>query len=548
MLKLISFVAIPFVVLFSLGCNNEKKTEQSIVSESNDLFKKVTDRKLDSASIVLFLKTVNSSDSVKKRTMQFYKDRDYKFAWFNKEGLIQPVLIFYCQLQNYKYDFADSSLSDSNLKDLISLISSEEKKFISQPKNFEHLELLLTTSFFKYAKKVYGGTAKNILDLEWFIPRQKKNYQTLLDSLISLSIGEKLKEPLNEYYFRLKQKLRLYRSIQKKGGFPLIFTSKLKLSLNDEDSCLLMIKKHLVLTNDLKANDKTILFTDTLVKAIKNFQRRMGLIETGIVDTATISELNKSIDFRIKQIIVNMERLRWVPIEMEKDYLLVNIPEFKLHVFENRKPIWVTNIVVGKSATQTSIFKSNLSQIILNPYWNVPTSIIQNEMLSKLKENPYYLSENNMEVLSGDKVVDASKINWNMYKNDVPFTIRQKPGKTNAVGKILFLFPNNFDIYLHDTPTKNLFGDTKRAFSHGCIRVADPEKLALYLLRKDSYWNTEKVNNILETDKIKIISLPEKIPVYIAYFTAWVDTEGQLNFRNDLYNLDAKLLKEIISE
>jgi murein L,D-transpeptidase YcbB/YkuD len=285
------------------------------------------------------------------------------------------------------------------------------------------------------------------------------------------------------------------------------------------------VKKYLLLSGDLKTNDNTTIFTDTLAKAIQRFQHRMGLTENGKIDRATIIEFNKPIEFRIKQMMVNMERLRWVPVELENEYLLVNIPEFRLHIFENNKQIWAANVVVGKDVRQTSIFKGNISQIVLNPYWGIPISIVKNEILPKIRRNSNYLARNNMEVVNGN--------------------YRQKPGKNNALGKMKFLFPNHYNIYLHDTPSKSLFGATNRAFSHGCIRVENPKKLVLFLLRKETDWNEQKVDNILKTDNETIIKVKPNVPVYIAYFTAWVDNTGQLNFRNDLYHLDEKLSKEI---
>ena len=225
---------------------------------------------------------------------------------------------------------------------------------------------------------------------------------------------------------------------------------------------------------------------------------------------------------------VNLERLRWIPVQMEKDYLLINIPEFKLHVFENSKQVWAANVVVGKTARRTSIFRGNLSQIVLNPFWGIPNSIVQDEILPKIKKNPNYLANNNMEVIDGN--------------------YRQKPGLNNALGKIKFLFPNNYNIYLHDTPSKGLFKENTRAFSHGCIRVENPKKLAYYLLRNEPEWSPEKINNVLLTDTMTNIIVRPTVPVYIAYFTAWVDNTGQLNFRNDLYNLDNKLSKEVFGD
>ena len=367
-----------------------------------------------------------------------------------------------------------------------------------------------------------------MIDLEWFIPRKKKNYQVVIDSLVSSELCEKIQEPVNQCYVKLREHLKVYLAIQKNGGFPLIRTDKKNLSFDDNDSCLLKLKKYLVLSNDLKINDNSIVFTDSLVKAVLHFQKRMGLSENGKLNEQTINEINKPVEVRIKQIMVNMERLRWIPVQMEKDYLLVNIPEFKLHIFEDEVPVCNTNVVVGKEVKRTSIFKGNMSQIILNPYWGIPTSIVRNEILPHIKRNANYLGDNNMEIINGN--------------------YRQKPGKNNALGKMKFMFPNNYHIYLHDTPSKSLFGETKRAFSHGCIRVENPKKLANYLLKNNQEWTPEKVNNILLTDVQKGIRINPTVAVYIAYFTAWVDINGQLNFRNDLYNLDKKLSKEVFGE
>jgi murein L,D-transpeptidase YcbB/YkuD len=509
----------PFV-----GCNtNEKKAvigDVSIYSSQN-----FTDLVLDITVVVNFLYKSTETDSIKNQVGEFYARRNFQFAWFNSKGLTIAATNFYSQLETYKVDFEDSSLKNSQLDGLFNAAQSNEKRFLTQKTDLQNLDLLFTTMFFKYAQKAYGGTSKNILDLEWFIPRKKKDYQVLLDSLVSLNKGEEIQEPVNPYYLPLKEQLRKYRTIQKNGGFPTIIIDKKLLVVGDSNASLVNIKKHLFLTGDLKINDNTAIFTDTLTKAVQRFQHRMGLTESGKINHATIVEFNKPIEFRIKQMMVNMERLRWVPVELENEYLLVNIPEFRLHIFENNKQIWAANVVVGKDVKQTSIFRGNISQIVLNPSWGIPTSMVKNEILPKIRSNSNYLAQNNIEVINGN--------------------YRQKPGKNNALGKMKFLFPNHFNIYLHDTPSKSLFGATNRAFSHGCIRVENPKKLVLYLLRKKADWNEERVDNILGTDNETNIKVKPTVPVYIAYFTAWVDNTGQLNFRNDLYHLDEKLSIEI---
>ena len=537
---------IKIVILFFLflSCKNESKTDTS----QNNASQNYTDLFLEESAIESFFKTNPENENIVKEVNLFYKNRNLQYAWFSKTGMTQAVPNFQNQLQNYSNDFADKTFNNKQLDTLITLIKTSNQSEINE-KQRTQLELILTTTFFKYSQKAFSGINKNARQLDWFIPRSKKNYQVMLDSLIIKDKNDKTYEPVNLYYTKLKEKLRLYRDIQKKGGFPVINMKEEFLFKSESDSVLIQVKQRLFLSGDLKTNDNNILYTMELAQAISHFQQRVGLPENGKLNFKTIAELNKTVDFRIKQMLINLERLRWVPVEIENDYLLVNIPEYKLHVFENKKLSWETNVVVGKEAKQTSIFKGNISSIILNPYWNIPNSIINNEILPALKRNSNYLSRNNMEVVSPDgKAMNAATIDWQKYSKNVPFIIRQKPGNDNALGKMKFLFPNNFSIYLHDTPSKGLFNQNKRDFSHGCIRVENPKKLAMYLLQNNKSWNQDKVDKVLKTNTETGITIKPNMPVYIAYFTAWVDSKGNLNFRNDVYNLDDALAKEIFAE
>ena len=531
------------------GCNKNKDNKKTSSSDSSVFssqnFSGLT---LDSEAVTSFVKKNSIAPNLSNEVVEFYTKRNNQLGWFNQNGMTCAGPNFYNRLQHYTRDFADNSLKNVRLDTLMKEFVINEKQFLTNTKKVEQLDLLLTVTFFKYAQKVYGGTTKKASDLEWFIPRKKKNYQILIDSLVSSTLCEKIQEPVNQYYIKLREQLKLYRVIQRKGGFPTIITRKKLLSVGNSDSCLLKVKQYLFLTTDLKINDNSIVFTDTLARAVLNFQRRMGLSENGKLNKETLSEINKPIEFRIQQMMINMERLRWIPVEMEKDYLLINIPEYRLHIFENGKQLWTTNVVVGDEVKQTSIFKGDLSQIILNPYWGIPVSIVQNEILPHIKRNSNYLAKNGIQVFSGEKMVNPSKIKWGSYKENVPFNFRQKPGKNNALGRMKFMFPNNYHIYLHDTPSKRLFDETNRAFSHGCIRVENPKKLANYLLRNNPKWNPAKVDKTLLTDKQIGINIKPTIPVYITYFTAWVDVNGQLNFRNDLYDLDKKLSKEVFGD
>lgn len=525
-----------FLLILILGCKKEVTHFTSIDVPANLV--------LEKTEITSFLKSHPENEMIQNSVLLFYKNRNYSYAWFNQDRMTEAVLNFQNQLQNYSYDFQDNSLKNNELSKLIA--SKNQTETNSQKK--KTLELLLTTTYFKYARKAYGGITKTAHELDWYIPRKKKNYQVMLDSLIK-NDENNITKPVNPYYSNLLKKLHSYRDIQKKGGFPIIETDRKLLSIHDKDSCLIQLKQRLYLSGDLKINDGSILFTKDLDKAVNDFQERLGLTMNGKLNTKTIIELNKTVEYRIKQILVNLERLRWIPDTIENDYLLVNIPEYKLHIIKNGKLLWETNVIVGKEAKRTSVFRGNIARIILNPYWNIPNSIINEEILPKLKRNSNYLSKNNMEVVSSSgKPIDASTINWNKYTENIPYLIRQKPGNENSLGKMKFLFPNNFNIYLHDTPAKELFNQRHRDFSHGCIRVENPKKLALYLLQKNTNWNGEKIDKVLETITETGIAIKPKMPVYIVYFTAWVDDKNNLNFRNDIYNLDEQLAKNIFEE
>ncbi|MEO6584617.1 MAG: L,D-transpeptidase family protein [Ferruginibacter sp.] len=223
---------------------------------------------------------------------------------------------------------------------------------------------------------------------------------------------------------------------------------------------------------------------------------------------------------------MNIQRAQWMPASTEANYISVNIPDYMLNVYENNAKVFEIPVAVGKEGTSTTMFTGDLNQIVFSPYWNIPKSIVKNELLPKIKTNPNYLKSRNMEVVG---------------KNDSLPTIRQLPGKDNALGKVKFLFPNRYDIYFHDTYAKGVFDKQVRAVSHGCIRLADAEKLANYLLRNNNAWTPEKINAAMNSDKEQYVKLSPSMPVIITYYTTWVDETGGLNFRNDLYDNDSKL-------
>jgi murein L,D-transpeptidase YcbB/YkuD len=223
---------------------------------------------------------------------------------------------------------------------------------------------------------------------------------------------------------------------------------------------------------------------------------------------------------------MNMGRMRWMPEVNSGQLIMVNIPEFVLHVYEGKKKAFDMNVVVGKEGHNTMMFSGDLNQIVFSPYWNVPPSIVKKEILPKLASNPGYLESQEMEQVGTEGGLPK---------------IRQRPGDKNSLGRVKFLFPNSFNIYFHDTPAKTLFDKDKRAFSHGCIRLSDPEKMANYLLRNNPEWTPEKINDAMYSGNEQFVRLKKAVPVIITYYTAWVDESGRLNFRDDIYTHDKSL-------
>ena len=281
------------------------------------------------------------------------------------------------------------------------------------------------------------------------------------------------------------------------------------------------------MTGDFQGMDSSNVFNDSLEIAVRNFQERHGYTPTGVIRDSLIKEMNVPVTERIAQLLMNMDRMRWIVNRSDGDLIVVNIPEFELHAYQENKKIFDMDVVVGKDGHNTMVFNGNLNQVVFDPYWNVPSSIVENEILPEMDKDPHYLQKQEMEITGKDE-------------NGLP-VIRQKPGDKNALGKVKFLFPNSFNIYFHDTPVKSLFNKDKRAFSHGCIRLRDPEKMASYVLSDQPEWTAEKIDEAMNSGDEKFVKVKKPIPVVITYFTAWVDDNGQLNFRSDIYGHDQEL-------
>lgn len=504
----------------SLPPVEERDTTITVENAYSELF-------LDSLLLEHFVAKQTLDEATANQFRSFYNTRNYQYAWFVPGGLTEQALSFLHRQTDYLSYSKDSTLGNPVLQNIIDTVGEGRTQLQLSDSVRLQTELLLTGQFFRFAERAFAGdTSLDVGSLKWYIPRKKVNAVAALDSLMKGSADPY--EPLNTYYKRLKAALIRYYQVEQLGGWRPVKLEKKGLKQGDTAAVITQIKERLSRTGDFMVEDSSSLFTDSLAEAVKRFQYRYGLSSDGVVGESMVRELNKPVEQRIRQILINLERMRWVPEDIKGDYLLVNIPEFKLHVFENAVPVKHMNVVVGSGQHNTVIFSDELKHVVFSPYWNVPTSIVKNEIMPGIAKNPNYIKAHNMEITG--------------YAGSIPH-VRQKPGPNNSLGRVKYLFPNNYNIYMHDTPAKSLFGETRRAFSHGCIRLAEPEWLAQFLLRNDSTWTDDAIKKAMLSNKEKWVTLEKTVPVYIGYFTAWVDAKGLLNFRNDVYGHDAKMEK-----
>jgi murein L,D-transpeptidase YcbB/YkuD len=396
------------------------------------------------------------------------------------------------------------------------------------------LELHLTAEFFKFAARNYNGYMHgDVKELEWFIPRAKKNVAKLLDSLANGKGNISAYEPVHPQYQMLRRGIAQYRAA---AGTPwpaiALPTGAKKIEPGDSSAVIGEIRNRLQLLGDTSSASGD-LYDPTLEGAVKNFQERHGVKPDGVIGASFLKALNVPVDDRLRTMLVNIERLRWLPEKNPPNLLLVNIPEFRLHVYEHGREVSSMDVVVGSKATTTVVFSDSLTKIVFSPSWGVPASITRNEILPAIRKDPAYLAKHDMEVIGGTKELPE---------------LRQRPGPANPLGQVKFLFPNSHDIYMHDTPSKALFARDSRAGSHGCVRLSRAAEFAEYLLRANRDWPVERVQSAMEAGKETTVQLVDPRPVMIGYFTAWVDDRGRLNFRDDVYGHDAKLARELFAK
>ncbi len=338
--------------------------------------------------------------------------------------------------------------------------------------------------------------------------------------------------PQDERFRRLRDALKYYRELRAHGGWIALPPKPTPVELAER----------LTASGDLTTDARD---AAALTLALQHFQLRHGLYPDGVVGRETLKALNVTIEERIEQIEFNLERWRWLPQTLESKFVEVNIPSYELTAYEHGRPVLRMRVIVGKSARPTPVIRSEITAMEINPDWDVPESIATREMLPILKRDPGYLSRNHMVVLDQRRRQINAPADWHSYTaDDFPYRLRQVPGPWNSVGPLKFVFKSRYGVYLHGTPAKELFAKVSRRFSHGCIRIEDPLALAEFAFA-GSAWTRGQIERSLSTGNMSTVQLPGELPLYVNYWTAWVDEEGTTHFAEDIYGGDAGLRRQI---
>ncbi|MBK0370351.1 L,D-transpeptidase family protein [Flavobacterium agrisoli] len=523
------------LLLLCFGC---KKTAPNVVIEKTA----IDSSKIPTPQIVKDDERTIPIDTSKLKSFHsqllwnFYRSSNYETVWssFKKR---QFVLNQIQNSENYGLNASDYNFKKlQNLENNIVKLNDDE---------LIQYDVMLTGSFQKFLNHLYKGKLNpKELYTDWDLkPKDFNVNQVLIDAFNKDDLNKALTEsqPKTATYQQLLKALHIINTFPEDKTVRI--TGVEKIVLNDTTAELIKIKKKLQYWHDLSQQEplNTIYSWETL-DAVKKFQTRHGLHADGVIGKGTIWALNHSKEERRQQIIANLERWRWYNAVLENDYVIVNIPNYSLHVVEQNDTVLNRNVVVGSSNRKTPILSSTLKTIVFNPTWTVPPTIIKEDITAAMKKNRNYTAKKNITILNanGDTVAPA---NWN-ENNPLAYRYVQKPGKNNSLGLMKILFPNSHSVYLHDTNHRNLFGRQNRSLSSGCVRIENPLELAQHLLNDETKWSAEIIDSIIVSEKTKAIPITKKYDLFQWYWTAW-SHNNQLQFRRDIYNLDAELYRKL---
>ena len=519
-----------------IACNNnsnnstakkvfKRNTSITTANAYNDLF-------LDSASLEDFIVQQNIDGGEANRIRAFYYDRNFEYAWFATDGINEQGRGFWNLVSYSVSSLKDSSAFSKVLNKRMPDITSADSLTISaSDTSFAKTELLLTEAFMRYTNANSDVESNN--ELTQYVPGKKDNVMQAANNILKSNDEPGLNKDAEAAYKQLKNQLKKYYDIANKGGWPNITFTQKKYKQGSSAAVIPLIKKRLSITGEYQGTDSSATFDNLLDTAIKSYQISMGYTPDGIITDSLIKDMDVTAVKRVEQLLINLYRLKWMPEAVQGRLIIANIPEYELHVYDDKKKVFDMDVVVGKDGAGTVIFTGNLTEIVFSPYWNIPPSIVRKEIVPKMDADKDYMARERLEITG--------------HSNGLPI-VRQLPGPKNSLGRVKFLFHNSYNIYFHDTPEKGLFNKDKRAYSHGCIRLADPVKMADYLLDDSQKWTPEKINEAMNSGKEKYVDLKKSVAVIITYYTAWVDENNRLNFRDDIYHHDADMAAKMFTD
>jgi len=503
------------------------------------------------AATLADLRWPNFSD-YHKEVRDFYLTGGYSLVWNSQNQPTPQALALIAVLKNAEkkglrsedYDASRWSERLARLEQLTSSASSGE---------WAKFDLALTVSAMRYISDLHNGR----ISPQYFeygldaAPKKYKLAEFLRTRVIAAQdvtrVLERV-EPSNPFYLRTRTALEQYAALAKAGeGDPLPVPTADKIRPHDVYPGVPQLVKRLKLLGDLHPDapaPATNIYDGAVVKAVKHFQQRHGLTPDGIIDRDTFNQLVTPLSRRVEQLQFMLERWRWLPSDLHAPMIVVNIPEFRLHAYRDRETFTMKTVVGKALEHQTPVFADSMRFLIFRPFWNVPDSIVENELLPAIQKNKAYLNKHQYEVVTPQgEVIPPDKIDSKVLRQlkAKQLEVRQQPGPGNSLGLIKFVFPNHYDVYLHGTPEQRLFARSRRDFSHGCVRVEDPEALAAWLLHGNPEWTEEKIHAAIHGDATMQVNLPRPVPVLILYGTASVEENGEVHFFEDIYGHDAQL-------
>jgi len=484
----------------------------------------------------------------------FYEQRHYRPAWVQSEGSVKLLQSLVGAIRDaYNDGLREEDYHLHVLEELLRRFETARNYGINlTPKFLVDLELLATDAFLLLGSHLLAGRVDpETVHSDWNAFNPSVDMTAVLRSAIEAQnvpgVLNTLKPPHAGYRI-LKEALQRYRNVAASGGWPAL-PEDVQWQLGSHDARIALLRQRLQLTGDLPDDapaEFSHLFDRKLQQAMMRFQRRHGLEPTGRFDSQSRAEMMVPPEQRARRIEINLERWRWLPHDLGRRHIRVNVADFNLQVFEKQEPVLDMRVIVGRDYRRTPVFSSQMRFLVVNPYWNIPTRIAIRDILPKVRRDPSYLIRKKIRVFkdwsSAAEELDPAGIDWNQVRsNNFRYRLRKDPGPDNDLGRIKFIFPNRFAVYLHDTPARHLFQQEVRSFSSGCVRLERPVDLAQYLLRENSAWNRERLENAIHSGERRVIPLASPLPVHMLYWTVWADADEAIHFRPDIYDRDDPL-------